>query len=263
MTTTLIVGMIEFDNVATFAGVGRGDYDQFEDALARANALMNEHSVGGEVRVFVAPEYYFSGHAITDGGGTQIQSHSRDEKHKLYDKIKSTSSRYPDVLLIPGSIAYGKGSSKKRKYYGVCPIAAGGRILKKYYKQSNDTFQSETGFTTKNYGATFTHRGIQFGIDICLDHGHKRLKDSLGGGTVDVHVLISDGSAPSSTSLAAPIGRGVVVFCDMNGKGKNGVLSIFANKFGNANTKNESFVARHGQALAQGAEVALYRGAVG
>lgn len=65
--------MIDFDNVATFAGVGKGDDDQFEDALTRANALMNENSVDGEVRIFVASEYYFSGHAITPPPTTMVR----------------------------------------------------------------------------------------------------------------------------------------------------------------------------------------------
>ena len=201
MAKNLLVGMIEFANVPDFGGVNRGEYDEFEDALARAVALMNGISTSAtDVRMFVAPEYYFSGHGATDRGATTIASLTRDDKHGLYKKLKSTSARYPNVLLIPGSIAYSKARGlSKRKYYNVCPIAAGGQIIHKYYKQSNDTFQSADDFKSKDYGATFEYKQLRFGIDICLDHGHKRLKNALGTATVDVHILVADGAAPSST----------------------------------------------------------------
>lgn len=261
--TELLVAMIEFDNVADFSGADTSSYDQFDDALARADAMMSTHGNGGELKMFVAPEYYFSGHSITEKGGTAISSLSRSQKHGLYDKIAQSSKRYPSIMIVPGSIAYSKARGlSKRKYYNVCPIAANGRIIHKYYKQSNDTYQSSGDFKTKDYGATFTHANLNFGIDICLDHGHKMLKSSLGGATVDVHILIADGAAPSPMSIAASTNGGVMVFCNMAGRGKNGVLSVFANKFGTPNTKGRDMVAELTQSLTGGAQVALYKGTV-
>lgn len=262
--TELLVGMIEFDNVANFGGGDKSSYDQFHDALTRADAMMTQHGNGRELKMFVAPEYYFSGHGTTERGGTTITSLSRSNKHALYDKIAESSKRFPNILIVPGSIAYSKARGlSKRKYYSVCPIAANGRIIHKYYKQTNDTYQSGDDFKTKDYGATFTHSNLNFGIDICLDHGHKMLKTALNGSTVDIHILISDGSAPSPTSIAASVAGGVVVFCDMAGRGKNGVLSVFANKFGTPNVRGRDMVAEISQPLCGGAHVALYKGTQG
>ena len=261
--TKLLVGMIEFDNVADFSGADKSSYDQFHDALGRADAMMTKHGDGSELKMFVAPEYYFSGHSITESGGTSISSLSRSDKHGIYDKIAKSSKSFPEILIVPGSIAYSKARGfSKRKYYNVCPIAANGRIIHKYYKQANDTYQSADDFKTKDYGATFKHANLDFGIDICLDHGHKMLKNSLGTATVDVHILIADGAAPTPLSIAASTNGGVMVFCNMAGRGKNGVLSVFANKFGNPNTKAPDMVAEMTQPLTGGAQVALYQGTV-
>lgn len=261
--TEILAAMIEFENVADFSGTDSSSYDQFDDALARADAMMNTHGSGGEVQMFVAPEYYFSGHSITEKGGTAVTSLSRSEKHSLYDKIEQSSKRYPNMLIVPGSIAYSKARGfSKRKYYNVCPIAANGRILHKYYKQTNDSHQSDSDFKSKDYGATFTYDNLNFGIDICLDHGHKMLKSSLGGATVDVHILIADGAAPSPMSIAASTDGGAMVFCNMAGRGKNGVLSVVANKYGTPNTAGRDMIAELTQPLTGGAQVALYRGHV-
>ncbi|TQV77767.1 hypothetical protein [Denitrobaculum tricleocarpae] len=261
--TEILAAMIEFDNVADFGGADSGSYDQFDDALSRADAMMSQYGNGKELKMFVAPEYYFSGHSITEKGGTAITSLSRSQKHSLYDKIAQSSKSYPNMLIIPGSIAYSKARGfSKRKYYNVCPIAANGRIIHKYYKQTNDTYQSTDDYKSKDYGATFAHANLDFGIDICLDHGHKMLKSSLGNATVDVHILIADGAAPSPMSIAASTDGGAMVFCNMAGRGKNGVLSVVANKFGNPNTAGRNMVAELSQPLTGGMQVALYRGSV-
>lgn len=257
MSTDILAGMIEFEDVADFGGASVGSYDQFNEALTLADALMSRNGNGRELKMFVAPEYYFSGHGITQKGSTTISSLSRSDKHGLYRKIAQSSALFPNILIVPGSIAYSKARGlSKRKYYNVCPIAAKGRIIHKYYKQSNDDFKS------KDYGSTFKFGDLRFGIEICLDHGEKKLSQAAGSGTVDVQVLISDGFAPSTLGIVAPAGKGAVVFCDMKGQG-NGVLSVFSNKFGNPNTDKPVPVGKPSQTLAGGVRVALYRGNVG
>ena len=270
----IFAAMVEFDSGAAFAGVDAAGYDSFDNCLGRADAMFQEHCRDpNAIKMFVAPEYYFSGHNVNNNGSLNINSLSRSDKHKLYEKIKQSSARYPDILIVPGSIAYSKARGfSKRKYYNVCPIAAGGNIIHKYYKQSNDTFQTDDDFKSKNYGSTFNYGSLTFGIDICLDHGQKKLKNSLNGGRVDVHILISDGSAPSPNSLATDQ-QGLVVFCDMNGgrdvmvKGENVRLNGIKNvtldpQYKTPRVSGKNVIASSAQALAGSGKVSLYSGEV-
>ncbi|WP_152558679.1 hypothetical protein [Endozoicomonas numazuensis] len=189
-----------------------------------------------------------------------------DDKHSLYTKLQASSRKYPNILIVPGSIAYSKARGlSTRKYYNVCPILFGGNIILKKYKVGNDNYQSKGDFKTKGKGNTFTHKNLKFGIDICLDHGHKVLKTSLKGETVDVHVLIADGAAPSPRSLATTT-DGVVVYCNMKSKNKdkgvNGILSVKKNDYGNLNTHNRQLVSETSQSLTGGYRIALYKGQV-
>lgn len=259
MTTEIWAAMVEFDANGEFGGLTDSSYDVLDQALSTAAALLAD-APPAAIKMFVAPEYTFSGHGKTESGGTQISSLSRSDKHGLYRKIKASSARHTEILIVPGSIAYSKARMfSARKYYNVCPIAAGGQIVHKYYKQSNDTYQSNEDFKSKDYGGTFTHMGKTFGIEICLDHGKKVLKGS--GAAVDVQILISDGFAPSTMGIVAPMGSGAMVFCDMAGKG-NGVKSIVANKYGNPNTGTSNERSRS-QSLTGGVQIALYTGSVG
>lgn len=61
--TELLADMIEFDNVADFSGARTRSYDRFDDALARANAMMRKHSTGRELKMFVGPGYGCGAHA--------------------------------------------------------------------------------------------------------------------------------------------------------------------------------------------------------
>lgn len=257
----IYAAMIEFNNGNDFAGVDAAGYDAFDNCLGRADALFQQHCNDPQaIKMFVAPEYYFSGHNVSDKGSLTVDSLSRSDKHSLYKKIEQSSKLYPNVLIVPGSIAYSKARGfSKRKYYSVCPIAAGGKIIHKHYKTSNDTFQTETDYKTKANGSTFNYKNKRMGIDICLDHGKAVLKDSLNGGVVDVHILISDGSAPSSTKIATDT-NGLMVFCDMKGKqlGANGVKKVSLNKYQNFQVDNQDPIAETAQPMAGSGRVALY-----
>lgn len=254
----LLAAMIEFDNVSDFDGVTAAGYDAFDNALSRAQALFTTHAQAGDIKVFLAPEYYFSGHGITAGGATTVDSLSRTDKHGIYKKISASSKMYNDILIVPGSIAYSKARGlSSRKYYNVCPIAFNGQIIHKQYKKSNDSFQTGgDDFKSKNTGSTFNHKNKTFGIDICLDHGKSVLKDSLAGATVDVHILIADGAGPKNNRLGIDI-NGLVVYCNMN-PSANGVKTVETNKYGNFDIKANATLASIAQPVVGAGKVVLY-----
>ncbi len=68
-------------------------------------------------RVLVVPEYFFN--AGTGGGLLK-----RGDKHTIYKRLQDISAAVPDLVLIAGSIAYGKGLISKDTY-NVCPILWG------------------------------------------------------------------------------------------------------------------------------------------
>lgn len=259
--------MIEFDKGA-FQGVSAAGYDAFGDAASRADALFNREANGGDIRILLAPEYFFSTVGATAKGSTTIGSMSSGNKMDIYKKLKRTSASYPDMLIVAGSIAYTKGGGcfSAAKHLSVCPILANGDIKLKYYKQSYDHFQtgsSDDTWDTKAYGSTFTHGGQKFGIEICLDHGNAKLKDS-GAGLVDIQLLVSAGAKPMPSGIAARVG-GLVINCDMSGKGGgNGITTVssYAGHGGRAVLGALNAAVVRTDALGHGGQVTLYRGAI-
>ncbi len=266
---TICAAMLELDNRDTFQGMNSKSYDAFDDAVQRADALFNAHAPANAIRIFMAPEYSFSDHQVSSSGAVNIGSFSSGDKMGLYKKLQATSSRYADIVIVAGTIAYKKGVFSK-SHLAVCPILWNGQFLLKYYKQSFDGFQigaSNTSFERKNNGSTFIHQGVNFGIEVCSDHGvHKTLRGALGANaTVDVHLLVSEGMAPSALAICAKPG-GLMVNCDMSGRASagNGIRTVGVNKFGNnsVDMKSTGRVAESsGLTLGSGAHVVLYSGA--
>ncbi|WP_413665505.1 hypothetical protein ACG1BZ_10050 [Microbulbifer sp. CNSA002] len=268
MAKDILAAMIEFDDSSKFTGVSNSNFDVFEGALARAKAMMQEYSDDKYIKMLVAPEYYFSGYA-SKAKTNHIDSLSKGSKGDIYSGLRRASRQYPNILIVAGTIAYTKGGGcfSSASYLSIAPILAGGNFLLKKYKVGNDKYQTDDAFSTKASDSTFSYKGLTFGIDICLDHNNRILKNSLGGKTVDVHILISDGSSPSPGSLATnKSGGGAVVFCNMTsvnkGKGVNGIMSVSPNKWGNLNVdvNSRTQVAKTGQALTGGFHIALYSG---
>jgi predicted amidohydrolase len=256
--------MVEFD-AGVFHGLGADGYDAFDDAASRADALFNQEAHNAsDLRVFMAPEYLFSDISVTERGATAIGSMSSGDKIDIYKKLKRTSAAYPDMLIVAGSIAYTKGGfGRARKHLSVCPILANGQVLLKYYKRTHDQFQtgsSATTWDTKSYGSTFSYRGQTFGIEICLDHSpsFKTLKTAMGGGLVDIQMLVSAGSAPTRTAIAART-NGLVINCDMAGKGGgNGITPVtgYTARVPTVGAKNSAIIRT--APLTSGGQVTLY-----
>lgn len=263
---TLYVAMLELDNRNEFQGIGNSEFNVFGNAISVADALLSQQPAVNSIKMFMAPEYTFSGHNVTDKGGVNINSLSRSDKHSLYSNLKTASSQYSDIIIVAGSIAYSrKRMFGKRKYLSVCPVLKNGEIILKYYKQTYDGFQSGSSadsFTTKAKGSTFVEQGVNFGIEICSDHraDNKILKKS--GQNIDVHLLVSEGMNPSVGAIASRTG-GLIVNCDMSGQGGgNGVRTVSMHaKWNRPDIDNQQTGAIGvSQTLASGAKVVLYSG---
>lgn len=270
---TIYAAMLELDNRLEFQGIGVDAYDAFDNAATAAREVLNRYATGPrDIKLFLAPEYTFAGREQGTGGGVNIQSLSRSDKHSLYTKLKRTSAANNGIVIIAGSIAYSKKALfKGTRHLAVCPVLLNGEFLLKYYKATFDGFQvgaSEDTFTSKEKGQTFTVGGVTFGIEICSDHrpDHRILRGRLGDARVDAHIIVSDGMAPSGASIAARQ-QGLVINCDMSGRATgNGVRTVGQNRYGNttvdAAARGRIDEADAAQALANGAHVALYRGAL-
>ncbi|OUS27643.1 hypothetical protein A9Q99_14490 [Gammaproteobacteria bacterium 45_16_T64] len=184
--------------------------------------VMGRIAGGDFQRLLIVPEYFFE-----SGSGLL----SRDQKHDIYNQLIKISARVPDLILVAGSIAYGKGKNTK-KTFNVCPILHKGEIVKKLYKANDDgVYETNGSFCTKTGGSkgvpVVTINGVTIGLDICMDYNNDRLakylkKHSLGD--PDVHIQIS-GSNNSSRGRSVAKDGGVYVHCDQGGKGTNGATA--------------------------------------
>jgi predicted amidohydrolase len=197
---------------------------EFGLAVAQANSLLKACAGPGGIRVLVAPEYYFSGRGML-GRNQNVEgptAMSRRYKHDLYDGLKKVSSRAGSLVIIAGSIFYRKTSGGAVHGYNVCPVLRNGRFLTKQYKELDDQNlrlgTPGATYNSKDAAPSFTAGGVRFGVDICADHAWHKLKDwaAAEGETIDIHIVVSEGTDVIGTNVAARAG-GYVIHCDMSG----------------------------------------------
>lgn len=186
--------------------------------------LRGRRQAGAFHRLLVVPEYFHN------AGGALL---SRSNKHAIYERLIDLSGRLPELILIAGTIAYGKGVISKDTY-NVCPILFGGRIVKKLYKANDDqAYQINGTFRTKtDHGKGVpiaTINGLTIGLDICLDYNHDRLAHYLqasGAARPDIHVQISGTNANQPGKAQSVTPNGIYIHCDQGGKGANGARAF-------------------------------------
>ena len=184
--------------------------------------IMGRMAGGAFVRLMIVPEYFYeSGAGLLSRGG----------KHAIYRDLKGISKRVPELILIAGSIAYGKGLFSTDTY-NVCPVLYGGEIVKKLYKGSDDgVYQLNGTFRTKTDGnksvPVATINGLTLGLDICLDYNRDRLSSYVQSNHLadpDMHIQISGTNATQSSRCVAKV-NGIYIHCDQGGKGVNGATA--------------------------------------
>jgi hypothetical protein len=202
--------------------------EEFGMAVDQVSSLLKRMAGGAGVYLLVAPEYYFNprgtiGKHYKQDGPLAVD---RSEKHDIYKGLKKISSRAGKLVIVAGSIMYTKTTSSGTQGLNVCPVLQNGRFLTKNYKAQDDGYLAkgpvDATYTSKASDPCFTVNGVSFGIEVCMDHASKTLKNFLNGGTVDVHILVSDGVTPDNFRIAAKA-NGHVIHCDLSGSQKAAV----------------------------------------
>ncbi len=200
----------------------------FDTVMASAVNAMPNHPI----KIFVAPEYLFAERDSDPNANQPMIPASRSQKHNIYGRLRLISSRYPNIYIVAGTIAYEKralGGIGAKHSYNVCPVLYGGEIIKTIYKSDDDgMLQSEGTFGAKGdpdaISPIFAAGGISIGIDICLDYlgagenKNGRLARFLASHNTaarpDIHIQISgtNGAFPSKTQARTD---GAYIHCDL------------------------------------------------
>jgi len=240
MARTVLVAMIEFEDHKSLFGKKNDEaIGNFKHALELAKNAMDTYQCTEPVRVFVAPEYYFTKKKNCEewngGYSFTVESHEKKGKRDIYASLREMSGdpKYAGILFIPGTIPYAVVNDRYDiDYYNVCPVFYNGKMIARHYKRENDRSQSINAFCTKrnikgvvskNYVFQFTVDDLDFGIEICRDHHFGTLKSSLLKERVNVHILISDDMTPSFAAIATKEDGGLFLYCDaqkFNDRGK-------------------------------------------
>jgi hypothetical protein len=185
-----------------------------KDVVAQAWSLMPAPALNpGEqwLPIFLAPEYFFSRSATAHLMDTQTSDH-------VYEKLPRLSSRYPQLVLMPGTIAFLKAvvthaKNRSTKYaarlasvdkpadqlyiaHNTAYIFRNGGQIYKYRKQENvgevsahESLGGRVVYVGGTHAGTFQIDGLNFGIEVCGDHDASSLAGS--GAIVDIHIVLS------------------------------------------------------------------------
>ena len=134
----------------------------FSTLVAQAAALFNGSP---DLKLFVAPEYFFSkfdsSGTKVDGTKGELAPVSQSSKMDLYKGIAAASKLHPNILIVAGTIFYTRGKNSIEGL-NVCPIAIGGKIKHKIYKQNDDgwlkDYDPHSTFESKKIGSRFYRR---------------------------------------------------------------------------------------------------------
>lgn len=218
---SVAIGILKVDK-HTFGPDASNRATEFSMAVQQSDALLKEQNA--DIRVLIAPEYYWSGYDEIGKNVKQLgpTPMGRDDKHDIYKELEKISKQAGSLVIVAGSIFYQKPGGKKATAYNVCPVLQNGKFLVKSYKNMDDGSASKNPgtliHTSKVSAPYFEVSGVGFGIEVCGDHGDQRLKkwNAAAGKTIDIHILISDSMLPLQGSVDARIG-GYLVQCDIGG----------------------------------------------
>jgi hypothetical protein len=144
----------------------------FQEAAFRAHAegLNNADPAADPRCILVAPEYTFAEpHTHLPQPAMQVTARSSQQ---IVQTIQQVSSRYPDVLFVPGTIAELANTPTQRLARNRCVAARAGVIQCDFAKRagvgevaptSGVTFQPGTGY------GLFTIGARTYGVQICSD----------------------------------------------------------------------------------------------
>ena len=206
-------------NHSAFVGGTKVHLKSFRESLGLADGyLRGLATTTGALKIFVAPEYYFSQTVPMprkhgDGFKTGYMPVSRDQAAEIVASLAQLSSQYSGFLIFAGSIhSMEDDGTGKKNTYNACPVLSGGDVVHLYYKRHYDNFATDVltnpAFVAGTDSPLFAFGGLRFGVEICLDHGLRVLDNHLtssGEAPPHIQVLVSRGMAIgkiSATELA-------------------------------------------------------------
>ncbi|MGQ7932619.1 hypothetical protein [Paraburkholderia sp. D1E] len=218
---SVAIGILKVDK-RNFGPDAKDRASEFSLAAQQSDALLKKENA--DIRVLIAPEYYWSGYCVIGEKVKQLgpKPLERADKHSIYKKLEKISKEAGSLVIVAGSIFYQKPGGKKVTAYNVCPVLQNGKFLIKSYKEMDDGSAGKNSptfiHTSKTSAPYFKVVEVGFGIEVCGDHAEERLINwnATAGKTIDIQILISDSMLPLQHSVAARPG-GYLVQCDIGG----------------------------------------------
>jgi len=200
-----------------------GRMEEFGLTVAQADTLLRA-KFGGQpdVRMLVAPEYFWSGYGAIGRAVPQLGpiAMDRDDKHRIYGGLKKISKKAGSLVLVAGSIFYHKPGQTNAVAYNVCPVLRNGSFLLKQYKEFDDGAAGKNAgrfdYDAKDSIPYFEVGGLGVGLEVCGEHGRLATWNATANRTVDLQILISDGSRFLPANMVVRHG-GFAAHTDING----------------------------------------------
>jgi hypothetical protein len=200
-----------------------GRMEQFALTVSQADTLLRAKFAGRpDVRMLVAPEYFWSGYGVIGRSVPQLGpiAMGRDDKHSVYAGLKKISKRAGSLVLVAGSIFYHKPGQARAVAYNVCPVLRNGRFLLKQYKEFDDGAAGKNAgrfdYDMKDSDPFFEVDGLGVGLEVCGEHGRLATWNATANRTVELQILVSDGSRFLPNNIVVRPG-GYAAQTDING----------------------------------------------
>ncbi|MDC0723585.1 hypothetical protein [Nannocystis bainbridge] len=179
---------------------------------AHFSAVSSNQSVQ---KLYVAPEWMFRRSAGAP--------YSTAEFKRIAARVTAISNKYPDWLIIPGTVYYGEpiGDGKFFVRNEALVAHAGDlRVVSKQHEQ-DAMAANEVWYPRPNESTRFKAGGHTYAVEICRDH-YKAIAAEESDDLVDFHVITSNGVAVAPHAVAARDG-GLVVHVD----GQFGATTVY------------------------------------
>lgn len=197
------------------------------------------------LKILMMPEFFFRG---------QEGAYSMENVQLIIEDLQNLvmdEKKWKNWIFVFGSILGASFVPKENKteIYNYVLVQEGGfgnkedagpnaaRIVLKEYKSTIDFINSGSGFVSNNVkylerlekgsedkvwnydgNSVFDIDGIQFGLEICLDHKKQRLEKSTDLPKIDIQLIPSGGMTIQRNAIVSKEG-GYVFHCDGNGYG--------------------------------------------
>ncbi len=188
------------------------------------------------LRIFMAPEWYFKKHPY----------HSENERDGILAQVCARSTEYPNWLIIPGSVYWGRREGGVDKIWNTTYAISNGHVRHKYHKQHNGgdytaptmmpldigeqngwmnvytTWRGNPQAPPSLPGAEspfFQFDGLTCALEICMDTAMGTAMRTYchlhpGGPGVDLHMAVSAGIPGGSRELTTARTNGYYLICN-------------------------------------------------